>query len=110
MISGAYALLLLTFWLVPACLVAHYATTKGRSGLGFFLLAVCFSWLLALIVALIISPDYVALEREQAARAEPERFAEAMDRKAGPVEFAMKVLIAIVVLVCMCLLLVLVRR
>lgn len=43
-------------WLILAILVGVYANTKGRSGLGFFLLAVVFSPLIGFIIALVISP------------------------------------------------------
>lgn len=65
--GGACCLLigLAMIWLMPALLVAQYAAYKGRSGLGFFLLGILFSWILALIVALIISPDYVEVENRK---------------------------------------------
>ena len=43
-------------WLILAILVGVYANTKGRSGLGFFLLAVILSPLIGFIIALVISP------------------------------------------------------
>ncbi|WP_050801810.1 hypothetical protein [Shewanella sp. HN-41] len=43
-------------WLILAILVGVYANTKGRSGLGFFLLAVVFSPLIGFIIALVMSP------------------------------------------------------
>ncbi|BFL82429.1 hypothetical protein L5M43_05130 [Shewanella sp. SW36] len=43
-------------WLILAILVGVYANTKGRSGVGFFLLAVILSPLIGFIIALVISP------------------------------------------------------
>lgn len=43
-------------WLLPSILVGMYASSKGRSGLGFFLLSIVFSPLVGLIGALIVAP------------------------------------------------------
>jgi hypothetical protein len=44
------------FWLIVAILVGVYASSKGRSGVGFFFLAVLLSPLIAFIIALVIAP------------------------------------------------------
>lgn len=44
------------FWLVFAILVGVFASSKGRSGVGFFFLAVLLSPLIAFIIALIVRP------------------------------------------------------
>lgn len=49
-------------WLILAILVGVYANTKGRSGLGFFLIAVILSPLVGFIIALVISPVKEVIE------------------------------------------------
>ena len=51
-------------WLVLAILVGVFANNKGRSGVGFFLLAVLLSPLIGLVIALLVSPNEKALESE----------------------------------------------
>lgn len=58
---------ILFFWLVFAVLVGVLASSRGRSGFGFFLLSAVFSPLLGLIVVLVM-PDL----KEQARRASEE--------------------------------------
>ena len=43
-------------WLVLAILVGVYASSKGRSGIGFFFLAVLLSPLIGFVVALVVQP------------------------------------------------------
>lgn len=54
------ATLWLALCLVPAFIAAH----KYRSGTGFFLLSLFFSPIIGAIVALIVMPDYEAMDRE----------------------------------------------
>ena len=44
------------FWLVLAILVGAYASSKGRSAVGFFFLAVLLSPLIAFIIVLVVAP------------------------------------------------------
>jgi ribosomal protein L32 len=44
------------FWFILAILVGVYASSKGRSGVGFFFLAVLLSPLIAFIIALVVAP------------------------------------------------------
>jgi hypothetical protein len=46
----------LFFWLTFAVLVGVYAERKGRSGGGFFLLAILLSPLIAFLIALVVQP------------------------------------------------------
>jgi Na+/H+-dicarboxylate symporter len=43
-------------WLIFAVLVGVYASSKGRSGFGFFLIAALLSPLIGFIIALVVSP------------------------------------------------------
>ena len=43
-------------WLIFAVLVGAYASSKGRSGVGFFLIAVLLSPLIGFIIAAIVQP------------------------------------------------------
>jgi hypothetical protein len=43
-------------WLVLAILVGVYASSKGRSGIGFFFLAVLLSPLVGFVIALVVQP------------------------------------------------------
>jgi len=45
------------FWILLSALVAAYASKKGRSGAGFFFLALLLSPVIAFIVALASKPD-----------------------------------------------------
>lgn len=44
------------FWIIFATLVGVYASSKGRSGVGFFFLAMLLSPLIAFIIALVVAP------------------------------------------------------
>lgn len=44
------------FWLIFAILVGVYASSKGRSGVGFFFIAVLLSPLIGFIIALVVQP------------------------------------------------------
>lgn len=44
------------FWLILAILVGVFAGSKGRSGIGFFFLALIFSPLIGFVIALVVSP------------------------------------------------------
>jgi phosphotransferase system glucose/maltose/N-acetylglucosamine-specific IIC component len=52
------------FWLIFAILVGVYASNKGRSGIGFFLLAVITSPLIGFIIALVVSPNTKVAEEK----------------------------------------------
>lgn len=47
---------IIIFWLVLAILVGVFAGSKGRSGFGYFLLAILLSPLIGFIIVLILSP------------------------------------------------------
>ena len=51
-------------WLVLAILVGVYASNKGRSGIGFFFLAVLLSPLIGIIIAVLVSPNQEAIESD----------------------------------------------
>ena len=57
--------MIIVLWFGLAALVGVYATSKGRSGIGFFFLAVLISPLLGFIVALIAKPNMAAIEAKQ---------------------------------------------
>lgn len=44
------------FWLFFSVMVGVYANSKGRSGIGFFFIALIISPLVGFIIALVISP------------------------------------------------------
>lgn len=48
--------MIFVMWLIFAVLVGVFASSKGRSGIGFFFLAVLLSPLIGFIVALVVSP------------------------------------------------------
>ncbi|MCF8019845.1 MAG: zinc ribbon domain-containing protein [Vallitaleaceae bacterium] len=52
------------FWIILSILVGIYATTKGRSGFGFFLLAILLSPLISFLIALLRKPNTELLEKE----------------------------------------------
>lgn len=56
---------LLAFWIIFAIIVAVAASSRGRSGLGWFLIAVLLSPVLALILVLVL-PNLAEDERRQA--------------------------------------------
>lgn len=49
-------------WFIFAILVGVYASSKGRSGIGFFLIALLLSPLIGLIIALVVSPIQANVE------------------------------------------------
>jgi hypothetical protein len=53
------------FWVIFAILVAVYAEKKGRSGVGFFFLAVLLSPLIAFIIVLIAGENRPKAEERQ---------------------------------------------
>lgn len=57
-------------WFVLALLCGMYAQSKGRSGFGFFLLAVILSPLIGFIAAAIASPKTAAIESKAMASGE----------------------------------------
>lgn len=50
-------IMVIVMWLVFAILVGVYASSKGRSGFGFFLIAIILSPLIGLIIALVVAPN-----------------------------------------------------
>ena len=50
------------FWFILAILVGVYASSKGRSGIGFFLIAILLSPLIGFIIALIVDPVQASVE------------------------------------------------
>ena len=50
-------MIIIFFWIIFAMGVGFYASSKGRSGIGFFLLAIIFSPLIAFIIALLVSSN-----------------------------------------------------
>ena len=54
-------------WLIFCVLVAVYANSKGRSGIGFFLISALLSPLIGLIIALLTSPNKELVERREIA-------------------------------------------
>lgn len=57
--------MLLVVWLVLSVLCGAYASSKGRSGFGFFILAVLLSPLIGFIVALIVKANTKAVEDQR---------------------------------------------
>jgi predicted RNA-binding Zn-ribbon protein involved in translation (DUF1610 family) len=55
-------LIFFIIYLIPAILVGAYAASKGRSGIGFFFISILFSWLLALIIAIVVEPRHADTE------------------------------------------------
>ena len=55
---------LIIFWFALAFIAAAIASRKGRSGFGFFLLAVILSPLIGIICALVARPDTERTERQ----------------------------------------------
>jgi hypothetical protein len=49
-------MVIFVFWLILATLVGVYASSKGRSGIGFFFIAVLLSPLIGFIIALVVHP------------------------------------------------------
>jgi hypothetical protein len=60
-------------WLVLSILAGVLASTKGRSGFGFFLLSVILSPLIGLIAAAIASPNVSKVEEAKVASGESKR-------------------------------------
>ncbi|UAA39745.1 hypothetical protein KIH87_05130 [Paraneptunicella aestuarii] len=54
--------MIFVFWLIFAILVGFYASSKGRSGIGFFIIAIVLSPLIGFIIALMISPVNAQME------------------------------------------------
>lgn len=50
-------ILVMLIWIGPSILVGVFATSKGRSGWGFFALSVCLSPLTGVIAALLVPRD-----------------------------------------------------
>lgn len=55
-------MIIFLFWVLFAVLVGVFAAHKGRSGIGFFFLAVLLSPLVAFIIALVVKPNRESLE------------------------------------------------
>lgn len=53
------------FWIGLSIIAGVVASNKGRSGLGFFLLAVLLSPLIGIIAALIAKENQVAVEKQE---------------------------------------------
>lgn len=49
--------MIVILWIILAVLVGYFASTRGRSGIGFFLLAVLISPLITFIVVLLIKSN-----------------------------------------------------
>ena len=49
-------------WLILSILVASYANSKGRSGIGYFLLSMILTPVLGLIITIAVEPDIDKLE------------------------------------------------
>lgn len=60
-----YLLWLIAFWLFLCIIAGVIASNKGRSGIGFFLLAFFFSPLIGIIVALVVRSNTEAMERKE---------------------------------------------
>jgi len=58
-------LLIFILWLFFSIAVAVFASNKGKSGIGFFLIAIVFSPLVGLIAALVVKRDTDRLERRE---------------------------------------------
>jgi hypothetical protein len=54
---------LLLLWVVPAFLVAYYASKKQRSFAGFLVVSLLVGWLIPAIVVLVMKRDLPALTR-----------------------------------------------
>jgi len=52
-------------WLILAVLVGMYASSKGKSGFGYFLISVALSPLIGFIIALVSKPDEKKIEKEK---------------------------------------------
>ncbi len=52
----------IVIWLVLAIMVGVFASNKGRSGIGFFLLAVILSPLIGIIIAVLVSPNQQVMD------------------------------------------------
>jgi hypothetical protein len=55
--------LLILLWIVPAFLVAYYASKKQRSFAGFLAVSLIFGWFIPAIVVLVMKRDSAALTR-----------------------------------------------
>ncbi len=61
---------LLLLWVVPAFLVAYFASKKQRSFVGFLVISLIIGWLIPAIVVLVMKGDLPALKRSCAYCAE----------------------------------------
>lgn len=61
---------IIVFWILFSIIVGWLATTKGRSGIAFFLIAIVFTPFIGLLAALLVKPDFERLERRAKAVAE----------------------------------------
>ncbi|MBL7066283.1 MAG: zinc ribbon domain-containing protein [Candidatus Marinimicrobia bacterium] len=52
-------------WLILAVLVGMYASSKGKSGFGYFLISVALSPLIGFIIVLVSKPDEKKIEKEK---------------------------------------------
>jgi hypothetical protein len=57
-------------WIILALLLGAYASTKGRSFFGFFVLSIFLSPLIGLLVLLIVGPNTEKIEHERIDRGE----------------------------------------
>lgn len=56
--------MIVVLWIIFAILVGGYASSKGRSGFGFFLIAALLSPLIGFIIALAVSPINSKVEQK----------------------------------------------
>jgi drug/metabolite transporter (DMT)-like permease len=49
-------ILFAVLWVFPSIIVGYAASTKGRSGFGFFLLSMVVSWFFAILVVIAVAP------------------------------------------------------
>jgi hypothetical protein len=49
--------MVIILWLILSILVGAYANSKGRSGIGYFILSMILTPVLGLIIAIIVEPD-----------------------------------------------------
>jgi hypothetical protein len=73
MYSGGIDMTWLLLWFPLSILAGAVAGNKGRSGFGFFLLALILSPLIGLLAALVIAPNTVRIEAARINRGEARR-------------------------------------
>ena len=61
--DGLWLVLLILLWIVPAFLVAYYASKKQRSFAGFLVVSLIFGWFIPAIVVLVMKRNAPALTR-----------------------------------------------